>query len=381
MNHIPKRILWGALVVCLLAGAAYVYRFVEGQNAKAVSREGGRAAAAVPVIAGTVEQKSMPVQLTAIGTVQTVNSVAVHARLDSQITRVFVADGQHVKAGQPLFALDSRQLQAQRQQAAAVLVRDQQELGLAQRNLARKNPKIDSEAAIDQARTAVDTLKASVTADRANIQNLDVQLSYTNVAAPISGRLGTIAFKLGNNVKVSDPTPLVTINQIRPVYVAFSVPQSSLGRIQAAMAQGPVSVTATLPGADIRHHEGHLAYVENAVDASTGTISVKALFPNEDERLWPGAYVNVDVTLRTEPNALVVPSRAVQVSQQGTYVFVIKADDTVEAQPVTVDRTIGEESVIAQGLSRGDRIVVDGQLRLVKGSKVELQTAAAEPRQ
>jgi membrane fusion protein, multidrug efflux system len=378
MKPVYKRVLLALAVLCVSAGAAYVYRSVQGRSADTVTAEGPRSEAAQPVVAGVVEEKAMPVRLTAIGTVQTVNSVAVHTRLDSQITQVFVQDGQRVKAGEPLFALDARQLQAQRAQVAAALERDQTELGLAKRTLARKNPQIDSEAAIDQARTAVQTLLASIAADKANLQNLDVQLTYTTIAAPFSGRLGTIAYKVGSNVKANDATPLVTINQVRPVYVAFSVPQSYLGRIQQAMAEGPVPVSAALPGSETPPQQGRVAYVENAVDSSTSTISVKAQFPNEDERLWPGAYVNVDVTLRTDPSALVVPAQAVQVSQQGTYVFIIKDDNTVETRPVVVDRTIGDESVITSGLTKGQRIVVDGQLRLVNGTRVELPKASTE---
>jgi len=376
-----RRVTLAVLVLCIAGGAAYVYWFLQGSSAKAVAREGGRGPQAQPVIAGTVVQKAMPVRLTAIGTVQTVNSVAVRTRLDSQITQVFVRDGQRVAAGDRLFALDSRQLEAQRQQAQAMLQRDQLQLGLAKRNLDRKSPSIDSEASIDQARTNVQALQASVAADDANLRNLSVQLSYTAITAPISGRLGTIAYKVGSNVKVSDPTPLVTINQIRPVYVALSVPQTYLGRIQEAMARGPVAVRATLPGSTAPAQDGRLAYVENAVDSSTSTISVKAEFPNEQEHLWPGAYVNVDVTLRTEPHALVVPAPAVQVSQQGTYVFVIKNDNTVESRPVSVDRTIGEESVISHGLSLGERVVVSGQLRLVNGAQVEPKEIKPEPHQ
>lgn len=372
MNPMVRRILLAVLVLCIVAAGAFLYRFLQGQDAGAVSRESEHASATQPVVAGTVVEQAMPVSVSAIGTVRTVNSVAVHARLDSQIVKVFVRDGQHVQAGDPLFALDRRQLDAQRAQAAAVLKRDELQLGLAKRTLRRKNPRLDSALSIDQARTNVQAAQASVAADKATLENLDVQLSYTTIKAPISGRLGTIAEKLGAYVKVSDPTPLVTINQIRPVYVAFSVPQSDLGRIQEAMAHGVVPVQASQPSGEKHPQQGRVAYVENAVDSSTSTISVKALFPNEHERLWPGAYVNVDMTLRTEPHALVVPAQTVQVSQRGTYVFVIKPDDTVEMRPVTVDRTVGDESVISKGLRRGERVVVDGQLRLVNDAKVEV---------
>lgn len=378
MNRILRRVLLAMVVLFLVAGGGFYYRMFQGHDAIAVSREAPRRPAAQPVVAGRVVEKAMPVAVSAIGTVRTVNSVAVHTRLDSQIVRVFVRDGQRVKAGDRLFALDRRQLDAQHAEAAAVLKRDELQLGLAKRTLRRKSPKLDSALSIDQARTNVKALQASVVADEATLQNLNVQLSYAVIRAPISGRLGTVAYKVGSNVKASDPTPLVTINQIRPVYVAFSVPQSYVERIHEAMARGVVPVQASLPSGEGPPEHGRVAYLENAVDTSTSTISVKALFPNPQERLWPGAYVNVSMTLRTEPHALVVPAQTVQVSQHGTYVFVIKPDNTVEMRPVTVDRTVGQESVIAKGLKRGERVVVNGQLRLVDGVTVEPKPAPRE---
>jgi multidrug efflux system membrane fusion protein len=245
----------------------------------------------------------------------------------------------------------------------------------------RKQPQISSAAAIDEARTNVTALQAAVRADRASLENLAVQRSYTRILAPIAGRLGTIEYKAGSIVKASDAQPLVTINQLRPIYVAFSVPQTYLGRIQAALAEGAVMATATMPETDAAPQQGRVAYLENAVDASTGTISVRAEFPNARERLWPGAYVNVAVTLRTDPHALVVPAPAVQQGQNGTFVFVIKDDSTVEARNVTVDRILGEEAVVSGGLGAGERVVVDGQLRLVKGARVEVKAPKAEGRQ
>jgi membrane fusion protein, multidrug efflux system len=376
-----KRVLIAACIVAVAVGAAVAYRVFQAQNANAVARSGPRTAPAVPVIASKVDQRAMPVRLRAIGTVQAMHTVAVRARLDSQITEVLVTDGQNVKAGQPLFRLDSRQIVAQLEQARAVLERDQAQLAFAQRQLERKQPQISSEAAIDEARTNFMALQASVSADRAVLENLTVQRSYTSIAAPIAGRLGTVAYKAGSIVKTTDPQPLVTINQLRPVYVAFSLPQSALGHVQAALAAGPVPAEAILPGGGEQSESGHVSYVENSVDASTGTISVKAEFPNEAERLWPGAYVNVEITLRTEQDALVVPARSIQVGQEGTYVFVIHDDDTVQAQPVTLDRTVGEDTVLTGGVSAGQRIVVEGQLRLVNGTKVEARPLKPETRQ
>jgi multidrug efflux system membrane fusion protein len=193
------------------------------------------------------------------------------------------------------------------------------------------------------------------------------------IRAPIDGRLGTIGLKLGSTIKAADATPLVTINQLRPIYVAFSLPERELAELQKAMAAGPLTVAATIPGDEDAPQGGVLAYIENATDPETGTLSVKARFPNEQERLWPGQFVNVVLTLRVEPNAIVVPSEAVQTGQDGSLVFVIKPDDTVETRAVTIDRTVGADTVIAKGLSPGERVVTVGQMRLVPGAKVEVQ--------
>jgi membrane fusion protein, multidrug efflux system len=324
-----------------------------------------------------VVARPMPVQLDNIGRVQPIASVAVKARIDGQITQVAVADGQEVKAGDLLFVLDNRQAQAALDQAEAMLQRDQAQLANAQRELDRLSPlgakNFASKQQIDAARTAVAAAQATISGDQAAVENDKVQLSYTVIRAPIDGRLGTIGLKLGSTIKAADATPLVTINQLRPIYVAFSLPERELAELQKAMAAGPLTVAATIPGDEDAPQGGVLAYIENATDPDTGTLSVKARFPNEQERLWPGQFVNVVLTLRVEPNAIVVPSEAVQTGQDGSLVFVIKPDDTVETRAVTIDRTVGADTVIAKGLSPGERVVTVGQMRLVPGAKVEVQ--------
>ena len=193
------------------------------------------------------------------------------------------------------------------------------------------------------------------------------------IRAPIDGRLGTIGQKLGSTIKAADATPLVIINQLSPIYVAFSLPERELAALQDAMSGGSLGVAATIPGDQGTAHRGAVAFIENAIDPDIGTLSVKASFANAQERLWPGQFVNVVVTLRVEPNATVVPSEAVQTGQNGPLVFVIKPDDTVEARAVTVDRTVGAETVIAAGLMTGERVVAVGQMRLAPGAKVEVQ--------
>jgi multidrug efflux system membrane fusion protein len=361
----------------LLLGAAGLYYFWAGWSAAQPAHDATSQARPQPVLTADVVARPMPVQVDAIGRVQPIASVAVRTRIDGQITQVAVADGQEVKAGDLLFVLDSRQAQAELAQAEAMLQRDQAQLANAQRELARLSPLGEKDFAskqqIDAARTAVAAAHAMISADQATIEHAKVQLSYTVIRAPIDGRLGTISQKLGSTIRAADATPLVTINQLRPIYVAFSLPERGLAELQKAMAAGPLGVVATIPGDPGAPEKGELAYIENTTDPSTGTLSVKASFDNAQERLWPGQFVNVVLTLRVEPNAIVVPSEAVQAGQTGELVFVVKPDHTVEARQVTVDRTVGAQTVIAEGLAPGERVVTVGQMRLAPGAKVEVQ--------
>jgi multidrug efflux system membrane fusion protein len=361
----------------LLLGAAGLYYFWVGWSAAQPAHDATGQNRPQPVLTADVVARPMPVQVDAIGRVQPIASVAGKARIDGQITQVAVADGQEVKAGDLLFVLDSRQAQAELAQAEAMLQRDQAQLANAQRELARLSPlgerDFASKQQIDAARTAVAAAQATISADQATIEHAKVQLSYTVIRAPIDGRLGTISQKLGSTIRAADATPLVTINQLRPIYVAFSLPERGLAELQKAMGAGPLEVVATIPGDPGAPEKGELAYIENTTDPNTGTLSVKASFDNAQERLWPGQFVNVMLTLRVEPNAIVVPSEAVQAGQNGELVFVVKPDHTVEARQVTVDRTVGAQTVIAQGLTAGERVVTVGQMRLAPGAKVEVQ--------
>jgi len=213
--------------------------------------------------------------------------------------------------------------------------------------------------------------------DQAIIDTFKVQLTYYTIRSPLDGRVGTIALKTGNAVKAQDTISLVTINQIKPIYVSYAVPQRELPGIRAAAGAGTVPVQATVPGDPGAPATGKIFFFDNQIDPTTGTISLKAIFDNADERLWPGEFVNVSSTLRVEAEAITVPSSAVQVGQNGSYVFVVKADNTVEMRPVTVNRTVGNESVIAKGLNGDERVVTDGQLRLTNGSRVEVRTSDA----
>jgi multidrug efflux system membrane fusion protein len=225
-------------------------------------------------------------------------------------------------------------------------------------------------------RTQAAALEATVAADRANVENATVQLTYATIKAPMSGRTGLLQVHPGNLVRAQDTNPIVTINKITPVYVSFSVPEAQLPALKRYMAaQGTLPATARPPTDTGKPSTGRINFIDNAVDPTTGTIKVKGTFPNEDRRLWPGQFVNVAVTLTSDPNAIVVPSPAVQTGQQGTYVFIVKPDQTVELRTVTVARIAGDETVIERGVKPGDTVVTDGHLRLVPGSRISVKNS------
>lgn len=326
----------------------------------------------VPVSVGKAERKPMPVRLDALGTVQTVASVSLRARVESQIMEVAFDDGASVKAGDVLFRLDSRQIEAQIRQAEANLARDRAQLISADadykraQELARRD--FASEQRLDQAKALFETQRAVVRASEAGIENLRVQLSFYTLAAPISGRIGAAGLKAGNIAKTGDSSAvLASINQTSPIYVAFSVPQRYLIDVKAAITDQGASVVATPQGLP-RTATGRVAFVDNAVDATTGTVTVRASFENADELLWPGALCNVRVILRTENDALVVPREAVQTGQSGTFVFILEGD-VARVRPVVVNRTMENQIVLTSGLNGGETVVTDGQLLLTNGAR------------
>ncbi len=376
-----KRLLWLALFVAAVGGGVY---YVQTRQPAVPPAQPGEAP--VPVLAATVQQKPMPVQIETVGRVEAIATVAVRSRIDGVIRRVAVEDGQQVEAGDLLFELDDQEAQAELQTAAANLARDRAQLEIAKRDEERMQPLAAKDFAsrqqLDQLRTNVTATEATAAADQAQLEAARIRLSYTRILAPIDGRIGTIASKVGSSIRPNDTTALMTINQLQPIYVSFAVPQRHLGDLQDAMAVGELPVTATIPGREAEPQGGKVSFIENLVDPLTNTLSVKASFPNQQNRLWPGQYVTVVVTLRVDPAAIVVPGEAVQMGQEGSYVFVIRPDDTVEMRPVEVARTAGQEAVIADGLSVGERIVTEGQLRLEPGSKIEIaqpEISAVDP--
>jgi multidrug efflux system membrane fusion protein len=367
-----RLLLTVVLIAALGGGGFFLY---SQQHGKAAPAPAG-AAKAVPVSVTAVVEKAAPAQLHTVGRVQTLASVAVRSRIDGLIASVGVTDGQEVKAGDELFRIDDREAQATLKLAQANLGKDQATLSNAKRQVDRLTPlaakNFTTKQDYDTATTAVETLQATILADQAAIDAAKVTLSYTIIRAPISGRIGTVALKLGNSVRAADSTPLVTINQLQPILVAFSVAQESMGELQRAMVAGKVPVTAKIPDSTAPVQAGDVSYVENAIDPTTNTLSVKAQFPNTEEFLWPSQFVNVTMTFRVDPNAIVVPTAAVQVNQDGSYAWVVRPDSTVEMRKVTVVRQIGEEMVVTGDLKPGEQLVTEGQLRLENGTKVEI---------
>jgi multidrug efflux system membrane fusion protein len=330
----------------------------------------------VPVTTATVVQKAMPMEILVIGSVEPHSSVAIRSQITGQLTSANFREGDIVQRGQVLFELDRRPLEAALGQAQANLARDMAQAANAEVQATRFQQLVDRGIAPreqgDTARTSVAALNATVEADRAAVENAKIQLQYATITAPISGRTGALMVHQGNLVRANDQTPLVVINEVAPISVAFTIPESRLADLRRYMSRGSLIVTATPQGSDSAA-SGRITFIDNAVDQSTGTIRIKGTFPNTDGRLWPGQFVNVVVTLSTEPTALVVPSAAVQAGPEGAYVFAVKPDQSVEMRPVTVARTRGAESVIASGVQPGETVVTDGHLRLVPGGHISVK--------
>jgi RND family efflux transporter MFP subunit len=367
-----KKRIWiliaGAL--CIVAVAAFVTRSSWlGNNASA---QGPQRPRVTSVELAKAERKAVPVDVDAIGMVTPISSVALKSRVETTIVSVHFEDGAKVAEGDLLFTLDARQIDAQIEQAEGTLARDQAQLEGAQRDLRRYSELIGKGATtqvnVDNARTQADILIGTIKADQSALDNLKVQKSYTLIRAPFSGRISAANVKVGNFVRPADTAPLAVINQMAPVYVTFPIPQRVLVDLRDAMKAGGSTVTATIPGHQ-RSEDGKVAMVENTVDSATGMVIVRGIMNNENETLWPGTLVATKLVIRTE-NSVVVPTVAVQRSQNGNYVFVVK-NGVAKVQPVKVDRTFQGLWVITEGLSGDESVVVDGQLLLSDGSRVE----------
>jgi multidrug efflux system membrane fusion protein len=380
---ILKRTVLVVIAAAVLAAGGYVTR-AWWLPCRAQPVAAAPQAPAQPVVPGLVGQADVPVQLTGIGTVQALATVLVKSRLDGQIAKIAFEEGQEVKVGDLLFSFDDRALTAQLRQAEATLARDRAQLVRAQQELKRQQELSQRDYAsrqkLEQSQSDASAAEATVRASEAAAENARVQLSYATIRSPINGRTGSIAAKEGNVVKANDQS-LVTITQVRPIYANFTMPERNLPAIRAALAKGPVSVSAAPPNDAAATETGTLTFIDNQVDTTTGTIALKATFENARNALWPGQFVQVTVTLGIQQNATVIPSAAVQTGQSGLYVFVIKPDSTAEVRPVTVDRMQGSVSVISSGVSPGEQIVLEGQLRLATGTRVAPRAAATQKAQ
>jgi multidrug efflux system membrane fusion protein len=389
---------------------------------------------AVPVAVAIVERKETPIQIQAIGTVEAFSVVTIKAQVGGELVRAHVKEGQDVRKGDLLFSIDPRPYEAalaqaqanlardqvQVQQARAVLQRDLARVSQARANLARDqaqaaNARVQerryadlvakelvSREQYDQVKTSAESIAATVSADEAEVRsaeetvradeaairsaeqsvradeaavdNAKLQLGYTTIRAPVDGRAGSLGMYEGNVVRATgtNDSTLLVLNQVQPIYVSFTVPQQQLAEIKRYMAQATLSVDA-VPAGEPQAARGAVTFIDNAVDVTTGTIRLKATFANHERRLWPGQFVNVSLTLAVQPDALVIPSQALQTGQQGTYVFVVKPDATVETRRVVAARTQGNETILASGLQAGEQVVTDGQTRLTGGARVEVR--------
>jgi multidrug efflux system membrane fusion protein len=333
----------------------------------------------VPVTVARAEQRTMPVTLHAIGHVEPIQTVAVKARIGGELQKVWFVEGDVVRAGATLFTIDPRPYQAAVRQAEAQLAKDQALLQKAVTDVQRYGELVKRDFVTkqdyDQVVANADALRAIVAADQATIDNARLQVGYCTITSPIEGRSGNLNVKAGNLIRADDQ-PLVTINQIRPIFASFSVPSQYLPAVLKKTAD-PIKVLATIPNSAAPTSAGTLSFVDNNVDPATSTVLLKATFANHDESLWPGQFVDLSVILGEEPNRTVVPAPAVQTGQQGQYVFVVKADDTVEQRLLKVDRMDETDAVVAQGVTPGETVVTDGQLRLVPGAKIVVRESAA----
>ena len=365
--------------IALVAGGLIAY-FSADSRAREKPAAKGPAAASVAVVAAM--QKSVPVWLQAIGNVEAYSSVAVKSRVDGQILEVHFRDGQEVRKGEVLFRIDSRPFEAALRQSEAQALRDVASRDQAVNQERRYQELLDknfvSKEAYAQHRTNAATAEATSKASQAALENARLSLDYTIIRSAIDGYVGRALLQAGNMVKANDTISLVVINQVKPVYVSFAIPEQQLATVRDLMRKNPLAVEVAAPGSDKVIAAGRIAFLDNAVDQTTGTIKVRAVFDNADAALWPGQFYTVRVKLYDQENAIIVPSRALQTGPDGQFVYVVKADMTAEARKVVALRSEGELTVLAEGaLAKDERVVVRGALRLAPGIKVNIVDSAA----
>jgi len=371
------RLLMALCLVALLAAVGLgTYVIQDGRAKERPAGKGG--GEAVPVTVARAEERSMPVRLTAIGNVDAFTSIALKARVDGQIMEVNFKEGQEVRKDSVLFKIDPRPFQTALRQAEAQNARDAAARSQAQAQERRYKELLEknfiSKDAYSQFQTNAQTANAVADASRAAVETARLNLEYCTIRSPIDGFAGKIQIQIGNLVKANDVNALVVVNQVHPVLVTFSVPEQQLATIRKYNAERPLTVEASVPGANKPAASGELSFIDNTVDSSTGTIRLRGVFENSDNALWPGQFVNVTVGLYEEPNAIVIPSQAIQNGPDGEYVFVINSNLIAEMRKVRVARSDGQTTVLASGVKPGEQVVTRGQLKVTSGARVKIES-------
>jgi len=373
--------VFGGLGTLVVAIGLFMYF---GAEIRANERKAPKGPPAVPVTVEPVVQQAVPFRIQGIGNVEAFSTVALKARTDGQIIAVGFKEGEEVKKGQVLFKIDPRSFEAALRQAEANAMRDAAASEQARSQERRYQDLLDknfvSKEAYAQIRTNATTAEATARASQAALDNAKLNLEYCTITAPIEGYPGKIQIQLGNLVKANDVNPLVVINQVHPIYVNFAVPEQRLAEVRKYMASSSLAVQALTPGSDeAAAATGVLIFVDNAVDPSTGTIKLRARFANKENSLWPGQFIGVSVRLFEQPDAIVIPSTAVQTGPEGQYVYVVGKDLVADVRKIEVQRTEGDHTIVARGLAKGELVVTRGQLRLGPKSRVQVSKSPAEP--
>jgi multidrug efflux system membrane fusion protein len=384
MHRVGARSAWAIVLVALAVFATACTS--EESAAPATSNRGGRRGGngdggPVPIVTASVVQKPMPVTVTAVGTAESISTVQIRSQVTGPLSQVLFSEGDEVRVGQPLFAIDPQTFQVALDQATAILARDTAQAKNARAQASRYQELLDRglipRDQFDTQTTNAAALDATVEADRAAVEAARLNLQHSRIMAPVSGRTGALMVHAGDLVQANATTPMVVINQLAPIYVTFAIPGKLLDEVRRYQSTAPLAVSARMSGEDedpTPEVDGRVTFIDNAVDVQTGTIKLKATFGNAGRRLWPGQFVDVVLRLTTESKALVVPAVAVQSGQQGQFVYIVH-DSKAEVRPVTVARTEGTESVIEKGLMPGETVVTDGQLRLTPGVAVRARVA------
>ena len=378
-----RRFVMLGLLLAVLVGAGLATYFVTDGRAKEGKGSKGKGPPPVPVTVAAVQQQTVPVRLQAIGNVEPYSTVAVKARVGGQILEVNFREGQPVKKGEILFRIDPRPFEAALRQAEANALRDRAARDQARSQSKRYQELLDknfiSKEAYAQIRTNAETAEATAKASQAALENARLSLEYCTIRSSLDGYVGRVLLQAGNVVRADDAAPLVVINQVRPIYVNFGIPEQHLPEVRKRMAGGPLAAEVVPPDPQQPAPQGTLIFVDNAVDPSTGTIRLRAQFENADAALWPGQFVNVSLRLYEQADALVVPATAVQTGPDGPYVYVVDDDMVADVRRITVLRTEGERAIVEKGLAKGERVVTRGQLRLGPKTRVQIARPTPEP--